>query len=134
VTDNVQGGVTGTMVAGVDPESGRLLDLVGIVRPGNRLVREHTAIHPVTGRRIGGRELPAWRDVLDLARRAALLHARTATLGWDLGLTPSGWVFLDVNAMWGPAGSQVCTGEGMKPVLARLFPEHWPSDSREPAR
>ena len=129
VTDNVQGGVTGTMVAGVDPESGRLLDLVGIVRPGNRLVREHTAIHPVTGRRIGGRELPAWRDVLDLARRAALLHARTATLGWDIALTSSGCVFLDVNAMWSASGSQACTGEGLRPTLARIFPELWPPAS-----
>jgi len=125
VTDNVHGGLTGTMVAGVDPASGTLLDLVGILRPGNRFVRERTGVHPVTGRRIGGRELPDWRNVLDLARRAALLHPRTATLGWDVGLTPSGWVFLDVNAKWGPAGSQVCTGEGMKPALALLFPDHF---------
>ena len=132
VTDNVHGGLTGTMVAGVDQTSGTLLDLVGILRPGNRLVRERTRIHPVTGRPIGGRELPAWRDALDVARRAALLHPRTATLGWDIGLTPSGWVFLDVNAMWAASGSQVCTGEGLRPALSRLFPEHWPTASRSP--
>jgi hypothetical protein len=125
VTDNVRGGTTGTMIAGVNPATGALLDLVGILRPGNRFVRERTAVHPVTGRRIGGRELPAWRNVLDLARRAALLHPRTATLGWDVGLTPDGWVFLDVNAMWGTAGPSVRTGEAMKTTLARLFPEHF---------
>jgi hypothetical protein len=125
VTDNVLDGLRGTTVTGIDPLSGKLLDLVGILHPGNRFVRERSGVHPVTGRRIGGRELPAWRSVLDLARRAALLHPRTATLGWDVGLTPSGWVILDVNAMWSPAGSQVCTGEGMKPALARLFPEHF---------
>jgi hypothetical protein len=125
VTDNVHGGLTGTMVAGVDPASGTLLDLVGILRPGNRFVRERAGVHPATGCQIGGRELPAWKELLDLARHAALLHPRTATLGWDVGLTPSGWVFLDVNAKWGPAGSQVCNGEGMKPALGRLFPEHF---------
>jgi hypothetical protein len=125
VTDNVRGGITGTVIAGVDPESGTLLDLVGILRPGNRFVRERTAVHPVTGRRISGRVLPGWENLLDLARRAALLHPRTATLGWDVGLTPNGWVFLDVNAMWGTAGPRVRTGEGMRAALARLFPEYF---------
>ena len=126
ITDNVHGGVTGTMVAGVDPESGKLRDMVGILRPENRIVRERTAVHPVTGRHIGGRELPQWKELLDLARRAALHHPRTATIGWDIGLARSGWVFLDVNARWGPTGSQVCTGEGLRPALRKIFPEHWP--------
>jgi hypothetical protein len=124
VTDNVQGGTRGTMIAGVDAETGTFLDLVGMMRPGNRFVSERAGVHPVTGRRIGGRQLPAWRNVLDLAQRAALLHPRTATLGWDVGLTPAGWVFLDVNATWNPSGSQICNGEGMRPALARLFPDH----------
>jgi hypothetical protein len=125
LTDNFQGGVTGSTVAGIDPESGRLLDLVGILRPGNRYVCERTETHPVTGRRIAGREVPRWNEALELARRAALLQPRTATLGWDIGLAPSGWVFLDVNGMWSPAGEQLCTRQGMRPLLAKLFPEHW---------
>jgi hypothetical protein len=125
ITDNFHGGLTGTMVAGIDPATGRLRDLVGLLRPGNTLVCERTGTHPRTGRRIAGEELPLWRDAFELARSAALLHPRAATLGWDIGLTPSGWVFLDVNVMWGPAGSQVCMGEGMRPTMARIFPESW---------
>lgn len=129
ITDNFQGGMTGTLLAGVDQDSGRVRDLVGILNPKNRLVCERTVTHPATSKRIGGRELPAWSEALELARRSALLHPRTATLGWDIALTPTGWKFLDVNAMWSPSVSQATTGQGLRLVLERLFPEHWSATS-----
>lgn len=121
LTDNFRDGTTGTLVAGFDPTTGVLTDLVGLLRPGNRYVLERTASHPVTGRRIAGAQLPFTREILEVAFRAALAHPRTATFGWDIALSASGLFLLDANLDWGP-GWQPCSTVGVRPILARLFP------------
>ena len=125
LTNNFLGGVSGSLLAPLDITSGRLGELAGLLRPKTRYVIERTRAHPVTGRTIAGRELPAWREALAIACRGALAHPRTATLGWDLGCTPDGWSVLEVNTMWGAGGPQAASHAGLRPDLARLFPEHW---------
>jgi hypothetical protein len=125
LVDNFRYGSLGTMLSSVDPASGRLTALVGLLRPGNRYVLERTAKHPATGRDIEGRLMPRWSEATEVARRAALAHPCTATLGWDLALTPSGWVVLDFNPIWGPTGGEACTREGIRPLLARIYPNAW---------
>ena len=125
LTNNFLGGVSGSLLSPVDLESGRLGKLAGLLRPRSRYVIERTSTHPVTGRRIEGAELPAWRDALTIAERGAELFQRTATLGWDLALARSGWTVLEVNTMWGAGGPQAASHSGLRPDLARLFPEHW---------
>jgi hypothetical protein len=126
MTNNFQGGSSGTLLTNVDIESGRLGDLVGILRPENRFVVERTATHPVTKRRIAGEELPEWKEAFEISRRGALIHPRTASLGWDISLTPEGWTILEANTSWGPGGPQAASRVGLRPELAKLFPEHFP--------
>lgn len=125
LTNNFRSGASGSLLAPLDTATGRLGELVGLLRPRSRFVVERTAVHPATGRTIAGREMPDWRNALDLCERAALLHPRTATLGWDIADAPSGWIFLEVNTMWGPGGPQAATSRGLRPDLARAFPDHW---------
>jgi hypothetical protein len=125
LVDNFRYGSLGTMLAGVDPTSGRLTPLVGLLRPGNRYVLERCDVHPATGRRIAGSAIPRWDEAVEISRRAALAHPRTATLGWDLALTPAGWIVLDFNPIWGPTGGEACTREGIRPILARMYPDAW---------
>ncbi len=130
MTDNFRNGVTGSTVIGVDPDSGRLIDLIGLLHRGNRFVVERASTHPATGCRVSGRELPIAKEATALARRAALLHSSTPTLGWDVALTASGCVLLDVNTQWSPSMSQMTWRKGMRPTLAELFPEHFTSNGR----
>ena len=125
LTNNFRGGSSGSLLTALDPESGRLDDLVGILRSENHFAIERTATHPVSGRRVAGEELPCWQEALDVARRGALLHSRTATLGWDIALSPTGWKVLEVNTSWGPGGPQASMRSGLKPDLVRLFPEYF---------
>lgn len=125
LVDNFRYGAHGTMLAGVDAASGRLTALVGLLRPGNRYVLERCAVHPATGREIEGRTIPQWNGAVEVSRKAALAHPETATLGWDLALTPTGWSMIDVNPIWGPTGGEACTREGVRPILARMYPEAW---------
>jgi hypothetical protein len=125
LVDNFRYGAHGTMLASVDPVSGRLTALVGLLRPGHRYVLERTPKHPVTHRQIEGSTVPRWSEAVELSKRAALAHPHTATLGWDLALTPTGWVVLDFNPIWGPTGGEACTRQGIRPLLARLYPNAW---------
>jgi hypothetical protein len=123
--DNFRYGSFGTMIASIDPSSGKLTALIGLLRPSHRYVLERTAKHPTTGRQIEGRSVPRWSEAIELSCRAARAHHRTATLGWDLALTPAGWVFFDFNPIWGPTGGEACTREGIRPLLARIYPDSW---------
>jgi len=125
LTDNFHGGVWGTLAAGVDLVEGRLTKLVGLFRPGNTLVIERRAEHPASGHTIAGRELPYWSEGIALAHRAHTLHPKTATLAWDVVLSSDGCVIIDGNTRWGVGAGQAGLGEGLRPTLARLFPEHW---------
>lgn len=125
LTDNFHGGVWGTLAAGVDLVDGRLTDLVGLFHPGNELVIERRAVHPVSGHTIAGKELPLWREAIGLAHRAHALHAKTATLAWDVVPSTDGCVIIDGNTRWGVGAGQACFGEGLRPTLARLFPDYW---------
>jgi hypothetical protein len=123
--DNFGGGVSGTLVSGVDPTTGRLGKVIGLLRPHQRFVLERSATHPTTGRLIEGQELPLWKDVVELAYRAAALHPGTATLGWDIALTSEGLVILDGNPTWNPELGQACMRRGLRPFFAALYPELW---------
>lgn len=124
-TDNFRGGITGTFIAAMDPSDGRLSDLVGITRPGFRFVTERTPTHPATGKRIGGRELPLWRECLRVAELAAAAHPKSPLFAWDVGLGPDGWVVIEANTTWGPTGFQICSRQGLRPILAKLYPVDW---------
>ena len=125
LTDNFRRGVSGTFITAIDPESGRLGELVGIVRAGYRHGVERAQVHPQTSKRIAGAELPMWRDCFAMARRAAVSHPTSPIFSWDIALTPDGWVVLEANAIWGPVGAQTCTRQGLRPTLARLYPGDW---------
>jgi hypothetical protein len=125
LTDNFHGGVWGTAAAGLNLVDGRLTKLVGLFRAGNSLVIERRAIHPASGHMIEGCELPHWREAIALAHRAHALHSRTATLAWDVVLASEGCVIVDGNTRWGVGAGQASLGAGLRPALARLFPDFW---------
>jgi hypothetical protein len=121
LTDNFLSGSKGTTIARFDPTTGRLSDLVGLLRPNFRHALERTGSHPVTGRRVAGETMPCWREAIDLAGRAARAHPRTVAIGWDVAIAASGCVILDGNPNWGP-GWEPCASEGVRARMARLFP------------
>lgn len=125
LTDNFRRGVSGTVITAMDPSTGRLTDLLGLVRSDHRHVIERTDTHPRTGKRISGRELPEWRECLRVAELAAASRPNSPIYAWDIGLGPNGWVILEANPLWGPVGGQACTGRGLRVTLSRLYPQEW---------
>jgi hypothetical protein len=53
--------------------------------------------HPVTGVRIAGRRVPAWDEVLALARRAHAAFPDQVAIGWDIAVLPDGPALVEGN-------------------------------------
>lgn len=122
--DNFRDGSTGTMVSGFDPETGILTDLVGLLTPGHRFVLESTPVHRRTGCQLAGKRFPRAADVIEVARRAALAHPNSASMGWDIAIASDGLFVLDGNPDWGPPW-QPQSAEGPRLLLSRLFPRYF---------
>lgn len=85
----------GNMLGAIDTESGTIKRIVTGIGPDIRQVRSH----PDTGAVLIGRILPNWEDAVSMCLRAAGSLPGIKTQSWDIGLTASGPVALEVN--WG---------------------------------
>jgi hypothetical protein len=55
-------------------------------------------LHPVTGARVAGAQLPEWPEVKELALRAHAVFDDRFVIGWDVAVTPEGPVLIEGNA------------------------------------
>lgn len=106
--DNTTGG---GIVAPVDLDTGRCGAATSRFR-----ISEH-AVHPQTGMQIEGLELPQWPAVVSLVVRAHERLPFPRTLGWDVAVTESGPVILEVNSGYYHNHLQL---DGAGEALARL--------------
>ncbi len=65
--------------------------------------------HPVTGFKAKGTQLPQWKLILELAKKAAYRVPQVAYVGWDIALTQDGPVLIEGNHCGGCGGNQFCT-------------------------
>lgn len=81
----------GCISTGVDFET-------GIIR---RVIDKHTGkeliLHPDSGVRILGAQIPDWKDCIALSKELATLVPSTRYSGWDLAHTDNGWVLVEAN-------------------------------------
>ena len=64
--------------------------------------------HPITHFVAKGTQLPMWREVLALAKKAAYVVPQVAYVGWDIALTEKGPVLIEGNHCGGCGGNQFC--------------------------
>lgn len=83
-------------------------------------VMEPISVHPATGERIAGFQLPDWDEAVDLALRAHKTLPTIALVGWDIAITPDGAVIIEGNSMPGADSPQVAH---KSPLGGTQFPE-----------
>lgn len=83
----------GNMLAHIDLETGKTLR----VQIGSGVNAKLIDTHPGTGEKLLGVEMPDWREMLDMAERAALAFPHTRIIGWDMGLTDQGPLVVEGN-------------------------------------
>ena len=113
VNSEVDNMAAGNLAAPVDEDTGR------VTGPGvySDITRAPEAIHPVTGTKIEGFQIPFWPETLELARAASLLHRQNRSIGWDIVITPDGPGLIEGNHDWCKLVWQLPVGRGLKPAL-----------------
>ncbi|HSH78537.1 MAG TPA: sugar-transfer associated ATP-grasp domain-containing protein [Herpetosiphonaceae bacterium] len=110
VADNWDRG--GISVA-IDPETGVLG--AGVLKPkyGGRWLE----VHPDTGVRFTGRQLPYWEEIVALCRQTARVLPKVRSVGWDVAVTPTGPVLIEGNPDWDLPMVQVHTEGYLQPAI-----------------
>lgn len=82
---------SGGMVAPVDVETGIVQDRA---IDKNKILYEN---HPATGTPIKGFKFPYWNEALEMCKEASKVVPQMAYVGWDVGFTPEGPLFVEAN-------------------------------------
>ena len=82
---------SGGMVAPIDVETGIVQDRA---IDKNKILYEN---HPATGTPIKGFKFPYWNEALEMCKEAAKVVPQMAYVGWDVGFTPDGPLFVEAN-------------------------------------
>ena len=110
VVDNADAG--GTFVA-INIKNGKL-DKYGYFynKPRN-------TSHPVTGLVYENYQIPYWKETIELIKNLHPIIFGFATIGWDIVITETGPVIVEINWNYSLKGIQVCNG-GLKPKWEEL--------------
>lgn len=103
----------GNLAAPIDTETGI------ICGPGvySDITKAETDIHPMTGMKISGTQIPFWNEVIEMVRKAAKLNTVNRTVGWDIAITSEGPDMIEGNREWCKLLLQLPIKKGMRPVL-----------------
>lgn len=104
----------GGMAVQVDLETGTLKG------PAVNKICEEFEVHPVTGVRFDGRQLPMWDEVRRICLEASFVEPNIHVVGWDVAITPEGPVFVEGNRRPGFDLPQMTSGRGRKDIVRQV--------------
>ena len=110
ITDNIAQGETGNLEAYIDAGEGKV---GSVVRYGPSGSFNPVVCHPDTGVPFVGLEIPRWSQFVDLVLRGASAFPRLRYQHWDVAVSASGPVVLELNVAGEFLGGvQATTGHG----------------------
>ncbi|CAA9379176.1 MAG: hypothetical protein AVDCRST_MAG93-9049, partial [uncultured Chloroflexia bacterium] len=110
VADNWDRG--GISVA-IDPATGVLG--AGVLKP--KYGGQWLEVHPDSGVRFTGQQLPYWEEIVALCLQAARVLPKVRSVGWDVAITPTGPVLIEGNPDWDLPMVQVHTQGYLQPAI-----------------
>lgn len=120
----VVGEARGGIMVGVDCETG-ILNTNGFYETG-----EEVESHPVSGIKFEGWQIPKWQEFLSFIKEIAISLKPTINyVGWDVCLTPKGWVLIEGN-YYGQSLWQLVYKKGMAKEFGDLI--GWHMDEGKP--
>ncbi len=112
--DNVS---SGGLVIGID-KHGKLMKYGHY----DDFYKKKVIVHPDTGVRFEGIEVPFFNEVIKLAIRAHECIKEIPSIGWDIAVTESGVILIEGNYYWGLQIMQMCHG-GLKNEWKNIYKE-----------
>lgn len=76
------------------------LQQIGYHEPGIKKDLIVRGIHPDTGVKFGGMQIPFWKELLDAAKEFHKFFYGIPSIGWDIAITPNGFVFTETGEDW----------------------------------
>ena len=107
----------GNMLGLVDIESGRVTRVVQGIGPDQREVE----VHPDSGARIIGADLPDWGALTSLCLKHAASLSGLRLQAWDIAMCPEGPVAMEVNIGGDVNLPQLASGAGLLDDRFREF-------------
>lgn len=85
------------------------------------ITKEDEDSHPITGIKLKGFQVPEWNKVIEVVKRAALLHPQNKSIGWDVAITESGVDLIEGNHNWCKLLYQLPVKKGLKSELVKYI-------------
>ncbi len=101
-------------VAEIDPGTGV------VITDGYQETGDIYEVHPDTGIRIKGFQIPRWNELCDFVEEIMKKMPGYGYIGWDLVLTPNGWCVMEGNYS-GEFMYQLINGHGYKRDFEELI-------------
>jgi hypothetical protein len=117
IVDNTEHGKSGNMQVLISLTDG-VLRTPAVMMTVDGSGPKTFSLHPKSGFRFEGFQLPLWHDICDLVKDSAKKFLPIRTIGWDVGLTSKGPAIVEANMFWDPPNAH----NRMEEVLAQLFP------------
>lgn len=112
----VDNGGAGGFLAAVDEETGK------IITPGRTELGEVIDVHPDTGVKIIGYQIPAWEGLKSMVEELVRVLPEQRYVGWDLAWSGTkGWVLVEGNSGGQFVGPQISKREGIGPIIESTF-------------
>lgn len=112
----VDNGGSGGLLCPINIETGE------VYASADELGRMYT-VHPNSGKRIIGFIVPKWEEAKKLALELSEVVPNNRWIGWDLALTPTGWVMVEGNCQGQFVGWQIPNQEGFRDELKLYLDE-----------
>lgn len=115
VNSPVDNMAAGNMAASIDEKTGV------IIGPGvySDITKTDEVIHPITGVRIKGFQVPFWKETLEMVEKSALKHPQNRSIGWDVVITENGPGLIEGNHDWCKLLWQLPVKRGLKAELEK---------------
>lgn len=113
----VDNGGSGGLFIGVDEKTG------AITMPGIDEYDRIYELHPDTGVRFVGEQIPRWSEMIDLCKTRAKEIKGMSYLSWDMALTDDGWDTIEVNEIGQLIGPQMIMKRGIRKELDKILQE-----------
>lgn len=120
VADNFSHGQAKNLIAGVDLNTGILIQSYGADSLGFGLVAK-VDVHPSNGLKIAGFQFPFWDEMLALVTKASKDFSDLKTIGWDVALTEHGPCLIEGNWRYDCDILQVAYDKGLKKDFTNLL-------------
>lgn len=78
------------------------------------ITREPISVHPVTGVKIVGFQVPFWKETLEMMEKAVFVAPKNRSVGWDIAISENGPELIEGNHNWCKLLWQLPAQKGLK--------------------